>query len=437
MVLKPLCDALRDNDTIRAVIRGSGLNQDGKTPGITMPSRDMQAELINTTYAAAGLGLDRTSYFEAHGTGTPIGDPIELSAIGNSLGAARNLDNPIYVGSVKANLGHLEASAGVAGVMKAVLALEKGMIPKIVGLENVNPRLELDEWRLKLNTSLIPWPTTGLRRASVNSFGYGGANAHVILDDARHYLEEHGLRGNHATIAESTEESLDSDSDSGISTGTPSSSSSTTPLKATMSYPKLFVLSSPEQGGPTRLAETYAKYIEAKNTQQDGDDLIPAEMKAAQETAYIEDLAYTLTERRTAFDCRSFVVARNTGELLTAIKQGLPKLRRAARAPACAFVFTGQGSQYFNMGRELQAHPIFRKSLILADEYISSLGSPWSVLEELNKSEEQSRINEAELSQPICTVLQVAIVNLLKHWGVSPKAVVGHSSGEIGKYPQY
>ncbi|EHK97083.1 putative Lovastatin nonaketide synthase [Glarea lozoyensis 74030] len=407
LILKPLSDALRDNDTIRAIIRGSGLNQDGHTPGITMPSRDAQSELIRSTYAAAGLDFDQTAYFEAHGTGTSIGDPIELAAISSSLTENRDPANPLHVGSVKTNLGHLEPSAGVAGIIKTVLALENGKIPKVVGLEKLNPNLDLDNWHLKLNTELVDWPVAGIRRASVNSFGYGGANAHVILDDALHFLEQYKLGGNHTTFPDGVSEN--DSSDSGISVGNPASGTGTSELQSLPSTPKLFVLSSPEQSGVDRLLEVYSNHIGRWNScQADREDETE---RAAQETDYMANFAYTLAERRSVFDWRRFAIASSMSELSEKIKKGLPKLRRAARAPACAYVFTGQGSQYFNMGRELQNHAVFRESVNAADEYVKSLG--------------------AKISQPLCTVLQIGIVDLLSHWGITPKAVVGHSSGEI------
>ena len=182
IVLKPLSAALEDGDTIRAVVRGSGVNQDGKTPGITMPSGEAQSNLILATYAAAGLELNSTMYFESHGTGTSIGDPIELGAIGQSFGSNRSDQvPPLHVGSIKPNVGHTEGSAGIAGVIKTVLALERGLIPPTTNLETINPRLKLDEWKIYLPQELTPWPTAGLRRASINSFGFGGSNAHVIV----------------------------------------------------------------------------------------------------------------------------------------------------------------------------------------------------------------------------------------------------------------
>lgn len=430
LILKPLSDALRDNDTIRAVIQGSGLNQDGKTPGITMPSRDAQAELIRTTYTAAGLDFDQTAYFKAHDTGTAVGDPIELSSIGSSLTANRDPENPLYVGSIKTNLGHLEPSAGVAGVIKTVLSSRNGKIPSIVGLEKLNPNLDLDDWHLKLNTELADWPIAGVRRASVNSFGYTGANAHVILDDTRHFLEEHKLQGNHTTTS-SNRVSGTTSSDSGISTGTSTSGAGTPGLKPSLTMPKLFVLSSPEQSGVDRLLKKYLDHIEHWTSIQDEPEDELASI--AQEAEYIENFAYTLAERRSVFDWRRFAIASSMTELLEQVKKGLPKLRRAARTPACAYVFTSQGSQYFNMGRGLQSHAVFRESVIAADEYLKTLGATWSMLEEFNKAEDFSTINSAEISQPLYT-LQVGIVDLLGHWGITPKAVVGHSSGEISKF---
>jgi acyl transferase domain-containing protein len=432
MVLKPLKDALRDNDTIRAVVRGSYLNQDGKTPAITVPSQEAQSELIHTAYANAGLDFNDTQYFEAHGTGTPIGDPIELSGIGASVGLGRTAENALYVGSIKTNMGHLESTAGIAGVMKTVLALEHGMIPKVYGLENVNPRIQLEEWGIKLNRELTPWPKSEIRRASVNSFGFGGANSHVILDDAKNYLRQRQLQGNHNTVGSQLDSvSEDGSSDSGISVDTPTTECSQTHDRSHFPSPKLVVLSSPEQAGTTRLAGTYSKYFEARQQKLQA-DADAAEAPVVKDSAYLENLAYTLGERRSAFEWRTFAVVGTIEEFQAAVKSGLPSLKRTSRNPACAYVFTGQGSQYFNMGRELQANAVFLESVQSADRYLSSLGASWSVLEEMNKSEEESKINDPELSQPICTVLQVAMVDLLRHWGSSPLAVVGHSSGEIG-----
>ena len=154
-----------------------------------MPNAHAQMSLIRSTYAKAGLDMDQTTYFEAHGTGTPVGDPLELLAIGQTIGASRAGKNqPILVGSVKSNIGHLEGSSGIAGVIKTVLALEHAEIPAVAEFKSLNPRIDQEAWNIRIPTELTPWPVNGLRRASVNSFGYGGSNGHVILDDALNYL---------------------------------------------------------------------------------------------------------------------------------------------------------------------------------------------------------------------------------------------------------
>lgn len=154
VILKPLEAALKDNDTIRAVIRGSGVNQDGRTPGITMPSKDAQAMNIRAVYEAAGLGYGRTAYFEAHGTGTQAGDPTELGAISETFAETRNSEDPIFVGSVKTNIGHLEGCAGIAGLVKGVLMLENGLIPPNLYFEKANPKIDLDAWKIKVSRYL-------------------------------------------------------------------------------------------------------------------------------------------------------------------------------------------------------------------------------------------------------------------------------------------
>ncbi|GKZ28425.1 type I Iterative Polyketide synthase (PKS) [Aspergillus brasiliensis] len=419
IVLKPLMDAIRDNDVIRAVIRGTGMNQDGKTPGITVPSPEAQRSLIRSTYKAAGLGFSETVYFEAHGTGTPVGDPLELSAIGETIGIARAADGcpPLLVGSVKSNIGHLEGASGIAGLIKTVLVLEQGQIPAVHGIKSPNPRFDLERWNICIPNELTPWPTPGLRRASVNSFGYGGTNSHVILDDAFHYLAERNITANHTTRLHVS--SLPSTPDSGISID---------PLNnAPNATPKLYVFSAPEQDGVTRIAQAYADFVrDSHDLKQKGSDegnnsMLDNELR----------LAYTLAERRTIFDYRGFAVATSLQNLGKALISTSPRATRSLKNPSCAWVFTGQGAQWFAMGRELQEMEVFSDSLRKADEYILSLGSDFSILDELNQSEEKSRINEPRFSQVLCTVVQVALVELLQHWQVRPKAVVGHSSGEI------
>ncbi|KAM7200798.1 hypothetical protein V8F33_003729 [Rhypophila sp. PSN 637] len=436
IILKPLEDAIRDNDVIRAVIRGSGINQDGKTPAITVPNAHAQMSLIRSTYEKAGLEMSKTAYFEAHGTGTPVGDPLELLAIGQTIGASRaqHGTQPVIVGSVKSNIGHLGGSSGIAGVIKTVLLLEQGQIPAVAEFQNLNPRIKDAEWNIKIPTELTPWPGHGLRRASVNSFGYGGTNGHVILDDAFHYLRgefipgamthschidrptgienlttetDRGLTGHHNAVETSIRRPSLASSQSTDSAVSLASARPSPALVSSSAGPKLFVFSSPEQEGLERLAESYSQYLE-------------------EESDLLRNLSYTLASRRTTFDWRTFVVADSHIELKTALGEGLPKHSRIGKKPTCAFVFTGQGAQWHAMGRELLCQAIFGATIADADAYMGSLDSQcsWSLKEELSRDKGASRINEPQISQPACTAIQIALVDLLRHWGVQPKAVI-------------
>lgn len=168
LILKPLEAALRDNDTIRALVRGSALNQDGKTPGITLPSMQAQSALIETAYQSAGINLADTSYFEAHGTGTPAGGPIEMGALASVFAKTRTAQNPLYVGSIKSNIGHLEGASGLAGMIKAIFAIEKGIIPANLWFDRANPRIPMAEWKVmvcNIHFLLVPTNPTGLKNS--------------------------------------------------------------------------------------------------------------------------------------------------------------------------------------------------------------------------------------------------------------------------------
>ncbi|ETN44945.1 uncharacterized protein HMPREF1541_09820 [Cyphellophora europaea CBS 101466] len=419
ILLKPLKEALKDGDTIRGVIRGSGANQDGKTPGITQPSPESQADLIRFTYDQAGLNMNETGYFEAHGTGTALGDPMELSAIGQTFGRVRSSEQPpLYVGSIKTNIGHTEGCSGLAGVIKSILCLEKGLIPPNSGFQNLNPKLRLQEWKLALPMELTPWPSSGLRRISVNSFGYGGANAHVIIDDAHHYLKSRGLQGNHTTAV-----SDDDASDSGVSLGD-CSSPSEDGQEPSGPEQKLFTFSAHDQAGIARNAVAFRDFTQHKA------DLATKET-AAESAAYLDDLAYTLANRRTKFDYRSFAVADSMSSLAASLTKGLPKLKRVSKDQNVIFVCTGQGAQWPQMGKQLLSNPIFRAATAKSQAYLEQYGCTWNVFEELARDGIESKIDSPEFSQPICSVLQISLIELLKHWGLQPKATVGHSSGEI------
>ncbi|RYP64365.1 hypothetical protein DL771_008810 [Monosporascus sp. 5C6A] len=423
MVVKPLRLALRDGDVIRAVIRATGSNQDGRTPGLTQPSAEAQEILIRNVYQKAGLSLEDTRYVEAHGTGTPTGDPIEMKAIGRVFRKHRSRQDPMFVGSVKANIGHLEAGSGLAGLIKTILALEKGVIPPNALFEKMNPAIDAEFYHLQVPTESLAWPTAGLRRASVNSFGFGGSNAHAVVDDALHYLKSHGLTGYHNCTTSSSQP--DSFTMHGTFSGVDDTRYLTDETLEKMRedteppVPKLLVWTAADLGGIERVLSTYQEYYQNR---------ISGRMRK------LDQLAYTLAMRRSHMLWRSFAVvdaAHGTTSKMSNDQAPLPTaqpVRASGKKLGIAFVFTGQGAQYAGMGLELLRYPVFAETLKRVDAVLAGLGCTWSLFEALGS---QERIDRPDYSQPLCTALQLALVELLKSFGVVPEVVVGHSSGEI------
>ncbi|KAK6383872.1 Type I Iterative PKS [Exophiala oligosperma] len=425
LVLKPLEKALADGDVIRGVIRGSAINQDGGASGITLPIAAAQVDLVNTAYSNAGLPLNQTAYFEGHGTGTVAGDLQETTAMAKTIGKVRSKESPLYIGSSKTNIGHIEGASGLAGLIKVIFSLEHGMIAPNVKFEHPPPSMDFDEWNLKVATELTPWPLEGVRRASVNGFGFGGTNAHVIVDDAYHFLKEHGLKGRHNCIVNEPSSSPHSTADSGFGTmdssvelSDPFEISFKNKIAALNAQPRLLPWSSGEKKGLERTFSQLSEYL----TQKAAEGYAPE---------VLDRLGFTLAKRRSIFPWRTFSMASSLEGAATQLSASLATPVRAKQSTDIAFIFTGQGAQWHAMGRELLPYRVFHDSLTASDEVLQALGCTWSLFKELAKDKDMSRIDETELSQACCTALQLALVDLLRSWDVLPNAVIGHSSGEI------
>ncbi|KAL1957332.1 hypothetical protein VTO42DRAFT_6121 [Malbranchea cinnamomea] len=400
VVLKRLDDAIRDGDNIRAVIRNTGVNHDGKTTGITLPNRDSQQSLIRAVYERAGLDPRDTAYIEAHGTGTAVGDVEEMEAIQavfKQCGITQ--DAPIYVGSIKPNIGHLESASGLAGFIKAILMIEKGQIPPNLNLQTFKETLNLDGSRVKIPSRLEEWPKGKLRRISVNSFGYGGTNGHAIVEAMTSNKILNGLSISNGM--------------NGHTRFNGNSFSETSQVLALTAKNEKSLKESIR-----RLREWASARIE----------------KCGDDDKNILNLAHTLTARRSTLQWRYSFTAASLQDLVSTLSEAeKSKPIRSSTNNHVVFVFTGQGAQWFAMGKELmKTQSRYGDSMRKSDEILRVLGASWSLIEELSKDAEQSRVNEAAIAQPATTAIQIALVDLLHSVGVEPYAVFGHSSGEIG-----
>ncbi|KAI1274256.1 hypothetical protein F5Y07DRAFT_410431 [Xylaria sp. FL0933] len=408
VVLKTLSAALEDGDHIECLIRETGINQDGATNGITMPSATAQAELIRQTYARAGLdpmGDGKPQYFEAHGTGTPAGDPIEAEAISTSFFRSSNTEagnvagrNNLFVGSIKTVLGHTEGTAGIASMMKASLALQHRKVPPNMLFNRLSPAVRPFYTNLEIPTTATDWPAVGgtqCRRASVNSFGFGGANAHAIMESFDDNESQDLYRKTAQDIVHGP-----------------------------------FVFSAATEKSLEAVLEAYSSFL--------GEH---------QDTVKARDLAWTLRERRSALPCRLSLPAGTLSELKSSIDSKLAEHREhqeslathssGAHMPRILGIFTGQGAQYARMGAELlETSRVARDIVKTLESHLAALPAAdrpsWSLAAELTAPPEASRLDQAALSQPLCTALQIVLVDLLRAAGIGFSGVIGHSSGEIG-----
>ncbi|KAF2215724.1 hypothetical protein CERZMDRAFT_109614 [Cercospora zeae-maydis SCOH1-5] len=420
IVLKPLADALANGDPIRAIVRGSGSNSDGRTQGITLPSGIAQEQLIRDTYESAGLDPLDTEYVECHGTGTQAGDPQETSALARVFCDRRSADNPLRVGSIKTNVGHLEGASGIAGAIKGILMLDRKTLLPNRALESLNPRIQLDEWKLKIQLELEDWHTQGPRRVSVNSFGYGGSNAHIILEDAEGYLGARGLTGNTQErqfgVAVTNGITKKGHAHSKRQDSGHFMNGQVNVRVNRVARPRLFVLSAFDEVSGKKQIERLVAFL--RDHDDTGDE-------------WMNDLAMTLVQRRTSFMWKLAVPA-TTSQALAETLNAYPKFLRGNKKPTVGFVFTGQGAQWCGMGKELlDTYPVFSKVIDQIGTYLSTLGAPFDLRTELTSDAEGSKINLAIYSQPICSAVQIALVDLLRSWGIRPASVTGHSSGEL------
>ncbi|KAG9258509.1 polyketide synthase [Emericellopsis atlantica] len=406
IILKTLDDAIRDGDRIRAVIRNSGMNQDGRTQGLSMPNGAAQAELIRSVYDSAGLDPRETGYVEAHGTGTKVGDPIEASALHSVFGEGRTPKEPLYVGSVKSNVGHAEGSSGILAVIKTAMMLEKGFILPNIHFKKANEAIPLAEWNIKVPKTQLPWPRKK-RFASINNFGFGGTNCHVVLEGPP--------KPSKAARANAQKPNGTSGMLEGLS------SSQVTASKLGIASHKirfLFMLSAHSDKSVKSQMKELQMYLEQR----------PETL----ELSFMGKLAYTLCQKRSFLPCKVALSATTSSELIQKLSNPDLKPISSFHTPKLAFVFTGQGAQWYAMGRELiEIYPVYASIIEAADSYLRSLGASWSLKDELLKDKESSLVGQAYISQPVCTAVQVALVQLLSTWGIHPAAVVGHSSGEI------
>ncbi|WP_263167450.1 type I polyketide synthase [Streptomyces sp. SCSIO ZS0520] len=387
VILKPLSTALADGDRVRAVIRGSAVGNDGQSSGyLVTPAVEGQRDVLRRAYANAGVDPADIDYIEAHGTGTSVGDPVELEALAGIVGP-RTPDERCLVGSVKTNVGHAEAAAGIVGLIKAVLCLEHGTVPPNLHLKNPNPAVDWDKLPLTIPTRATPLPDRDRPAvAGVSSFGFSGTNAHLVLEAAP--------------------EPLSHPADS----------------QGAAAQSELLVLSALSPEALADAARTMADHLEGPGAPHS-----------------LRDICYSAALRRTPHDAQLALPAESHAEAAAALRgfaggENEPGLSSSdytdpETSPRIVFVFPGQGSQWPGMGHELlDAEPVFRQAMEACDEAIRT-ETDWSVIELLRSADEE-RLGQLDVVQPTLWAMEIALAELWRSWGIEPDAVIGHSMGE-------
>jgi acyl transferase domain-containing protein/D-arabinose 1-dehydrogenase-like Zn-dependent alcohol dehydrogenase/acyl carrier protein len=399
LVLKRLSDAVRDGDRVAAVIPSTAVNQDGASSGLTVPNGGAQQRLIATALARAGLTGADVDYLEAHGTGTPLGDPIEVQAAGAAYGAGRDAEKPLLMGSVKTNIGHLESASGSAGLIKVVLSLQHGVLPKSLYFDNPSPHIPWDSLPVRVVTEATPWETNGKpRRAGVSSFGFTGTNAHVLIEEAP--LQP--------VIAptDATDEVVDAASP-------PPASVDVLPLSARSSEALV------------AMAQRYGSWLE---THPEAD---------------IAEVCLTAGVGRSHFEHRAALVV----DSLQSARDGLADLAEnrlrpgvvrdeCTDQPTTAWLFTGQGSQHPGMARELfDAEPVFAETVKRCAEAVADI-LPRPLLEVIFATDRETggaageTLKHTSFAQPALFAVEMGLARLWQSWGIEPDVVLGHSVGQ-------
>ncbi len=397
VLLKPLAAAERDGDRILGVIVGSGVNSDGRTMGLSLPNGEAQEQLLRSVYGKCHTKPEDVVYVEAHGTGTAVGDPIECGALGRVLGTPRSDGSPCLIGSIKSNIGHLEAGSGIAGLTKAVLTLQHGEIPGNLHFNTPNPKIDFENWKLEVVTKTTKLP----RKESpvvvgVNSFGFGGTNAHVALKEYRK------IAAKPATV-----------------NGAAANGSLPASKKAGAAE-SILCLSGNSEAALKDVAKAYVSLLRSDSK------VSWAAICAATATGR-SPLRYRLA--------LSAATKEDAIDKLEGYLAGTPTARMAMGTAAnatvpVAFVYSGNGPQWWGMGRELLAeNAVFRAELEAVDAIFAPLAG-WSLLDEMRKPESESRIALTEVAQPMLFAMQLGLTQVLREAGIEPAAVVGHSVGE-------
>ncbi len=388
LVLKRLSDAVRDGDKVRAVIRGTAVNQDGASSGLTVPNGGAQQRLITLALTRAGVAGRDVDYLEAHGTGTSLGDPIEVQAAAAVYGAGRDPNQPLLIGSVKTNIGHLESAAGVAGLIKVVLSLQHQVLPQNLHFDKPSPHIPWDSLPVRVVDKAMPWQANGNpRRAGISSFGFSGTNAHVLIEEA----------------PPETAEPRDDSSTADGSTGA------------------LLPLSARSPQALAALAQLYAAWLDEHPE------------------AEITDVCFTAGVARSHFDHRAGLLVDSRAharELLAGLAEDRPgpgAIRGSCGdPPKTAWFFTGQGSQYPGMARELfETEPVFADTVTRCADAVDGV-LPRPLLEVLFSSDgdDEETLRHTAFTQPALYAVEMGLARLWQSWGIAPDVVLGHSVGQ-------